>query len=190
MKNVLITGASTGLGLATARAFIAAGGYRLLLTARERSMSRFADEGLRETDQVFLREMDVTSAEQRQSVTSEVEERWGGVDILVNNAGIAIRSVVEHVTDEERRTQMDINFLAPMELVRLVLPSMREKRSGRIINISSVGGMMAMPTMAVYSASKFALEGATEALFYEVRPWNIHVSLVQPDSSALLPSRT
>jgi short-subunit dehydrogenase len=67
-----------------------------------------------------------------------------------------------------------------MELIRLVLPRMREKRNGRILNISSVGGMMAMPTMALYSASKFALEGATEALWYEVRPWNIKVSLVQP----------
>jgi hypothetical protein len=67
-----------------------------------------------------------------------------------------------------------------MELIRLVLPGMRRKRAGRIINVSSVGGMMAMPTMALYSASKFALEGATESLWYEVRPWNIHVSLVQP----------
>ena len=75
---------------------------------------------------------------------------------------------------------MAINFLAPMGLTRLVLPGMRSKRAGHVINISSVGGMMAMPTMAVYSASKFALEGSTEALWYEVRPWNIAVSLVQP----------
>ena len=75
---------------------------------------------------------------------------------------------------------MDVNFRSPMELIRLVLPGMRNKRAGRILTVSSVGGMMAMPTMAVYSASKFALEGAHESLWYEVRPWGIHVSLVQP----------
>ena len=75
---------------------------------------------------------------------------------------------------------LGINFRAPMQLIRLVLPGMRAKRAGRIISISSVGGMMAMPTMAVYSASKFALEGAHEALWYEVKPWGISVSLVQP----------
>ncbi len=91
-----------------------------------------------------------------------------------------MRSVVEHVAETDRLAQMDVNFRSPMELIRLVLPGMRRKRQGRIINISSVGGMMAMPTMAVYSASKFALEGATEALWYEVRPWNIKVSLIEP----------
>src|SRR5262245_16504087 len=75
---------------------------------------------------------------------------------------------------------MNVNFRAPMEMIRLVLPRMRERRRGRIINISSVSGMMAMPTMALYSASKFALEGACESLWYEVRPWGIKVSLVEP----------
>jgi short-subunit dehydrogenase len=113
-------------------------------------------------------------------VVEEAAREWGGVDVLINNAGVAYRAVVEHISDEGRWDQMNINFRAPLELIRLVLPRMREKRAGRILNISSVGGMMAMPTMALYSASKFALEGATESLWYEVRPWNIHVSLVQP----------
>jgi short-subunit dehydrogenase len=73
-----------------------------------------------------------------------------------------------------------VNFRSPMEMIRLVLPGMRAKQAGRVITVSSVGGMMAMPTMAAYSASKFALEGAHEALWYEVRPWNVRVSLVQP----------
>jgi short-subunit dehydrogenase len=111
---------------------------------------------------------------------AEASDRWGGVDVLINNAGVAYRSVVEHASEEERFDQMNINFQAPMAMIRLVLPGMREKQRGRIINVSSVGGMMAMPTMALYSASKFALEGATESLWYEVRPWNIKVSLVQP----------
>jgi hypothetical protein len=102
------------------------------------------------------------------------------VDVLVNNAGISYRSVVEHVSEEERLAQMDINFLAPMALTRKCLKDMRRKGYGRIVHISSVGGMTAMPTMAAYAASKFALEGASESLWYEVRPWGIAVVLVQP----------
>ena len=91
-----------------------------------------------------------------------------------------LRAVTEHAGEGEKFKQMDTNFRAPLSLIKAVLPKMRENRSGKIINISSVGGMMAMPTMSIYSASKFALEGATEALWYEVKPWNIKVTLVQP----------
>jgi NAD(P)-dependent dehydrogenase (short-subunit alcohol dehydrogenase family) len=178
--TVLVTGASTGLGLALARRLLATTDHRLILTARPGSLARFAEEGIHEGERVFLRPLDVLAAEHRRAVVDEADDRWGGVDVLVNNAGVMVRSVVEHLTDDDRIEQMRVNFVAPMELVRLVLPRMRERRGGRIINVSSVGGMMAMPTMAVYSASKFALEGATESLFYEVRPWNIRVSLVQP----------
>lgn len=178
-KVVLVTGASTGLGLALARALLATD-YRLILTARSESLVRFHQAGILESPRLWLRPLDVRNDKQRQQVIDEATSCWGGVDILVNNAGVAYRSVVEHINDEERLEQMAINFNAPMELTRLVLPSMRRKRWGRVLNISSVGGMMAMPTMAMYSASKFALEGATEALWYEVRPWNIRVSLIQP----------
>ncbi len=143
-------------------------------------MSRFAEAGIQPSNRVLLRPLDVTDAEQRRALVAEIEAHCGGVDVLVNNAGIAYRSVVEHVTEEERVEQMGINFRSPMELTRLVLPSMRQKRRGRIVNVSSVGGMMAMPTMSVYSASKFALEGARESLYYEVRPWGINVSLIEP----------
>ncbi len=176
---VLLTGASTGLGLAIARQLLACN-YRVILTARASSLGRFADAGIVEGERVWLRPLDVTSSEQRRAIVEEAEENWGGVDVLINNAGVSYRAVVEHVTEQERITQMDINFRSPMNLARLVLPGMRDKGCGRILNISSVGGMMAMPTMAVYSASKFALEGATEALWYEVRPWGIDVSLIQP----------
>jgi len=179
-QTVLITGASVWVGLEVARILLDRTGHRLILTARAGSMGRFAEAGITESERVRLRPMDVTDPMQRNAVVAEAEADWGGVDILVNNAGISVRSVVEHVSEEERLQQMAVNFLAPMALTRRVLPSMRAKRRGRVINISSVGGMSAMPTMAVYSASKFALEGASEALWYEVRPWGIRVSLVQP----------
>ena len=178
-RTILVTGASSGLGLALTLRLLETE-YRLVLTARESSLHRFADHGIQESERVRIRTLDVTDADQRERVVRETNREWDGVDVLVNNAGVSYRSVVEHTTDRERRAQMAINFLAPMDLARLVLPRMRAKRRGHVINVSSVGGMMAMPTMAVYSASKFALEGATEALWYEVRPWNIAVSLVQP----------
>jgi len=178
-QTVLLTGASSGLGLAIARRLIATD-HVVVLTARPTSLDRFAAEGILESDRVRIEPLDVTSHEQRLRVIRRIEHRFGGVDVLINNAGVSYRSVTEHVTVADVLAQMNVNFRSPMELARLVLPRMRARRSGRIINISSVGGMMAMPTMGVYSASKFALEGATEALYYEVRPWNIHVSLVQP----------
>lgn len=179
-STVLITGASTGLGLALAQRLIAAGEHRLILTARSSSIHRFAESRIEEGPNVWLRPLDVNDPDERRAVIEEAESEADGVEILVNNAGVAYRSVVEHVRDEERSAQMAVNFSSPMALIRLVLPGMRRRRRGRIVNISSVGGMMAMPTMAVYSASKFALEGATEALWYEVRPWGIRVTLVEP----------
>jgi hypothetical protein len=143
-------------------------------------LPRFAAHAIEESPRVRIRPLDVTKAEERAAVLAEAERDWGGVDILVNNAGLSYRAVVEHVLEEERLAQMSVNFRAPMEMIRLVLPGMRAKRAGRIVTLSSVGGMMAMPTMAAYSASKFALEGAHEALWYEVRPWGIRVTLVQP----------
>jgi short-subunit dehydrogenase len=178
-RTVLVTGASAGLGLALAKRLLTTD-YRLILTARASSLPRFAACGIVETERVHIRPLDVTAADQRRCLIEEANDRWGGVGVLINNAGLMYRSVLEHVSNAERLQQMDVNYLAPMDLIRLVLPGMRARHSGRIINVSSVGGMMAMPTMAIYSASKFALEGATEALYYEVRPWNIRVSMVQP----------
>lgn len=178
---VLVTGASAGVGLALSKELLRAPqSYRLVLTARSSSLPRFDDAGIQASDRVWLRPLDVTLASDREQLVDEIQRRWGGVDILVNNAGVAYRAVCEHVTEEDWIRQMKVNHLGPMELIRLVLPAMRERRSGRILNVSSVSGMMAMPTMSPYSASKFALEGATEALWYEVRPFGIHVTLVQP----------
>lgn len=177
--RILVTGASTGVGLAIARRLVDTR-HRLILTARKESLARFADSGIVESERIWLRALDVTVDGQRREVVDQANARWGGVDVLINNAGVAYWAVVEHVTEQDRMTQMDVNYRSPMELTRLVLPRMREQRWGRIMNLSSVGGMMAMPTMAVYSASKFALEGASEALWYEVRPFGIFVTLLEP----------
>jgi len=108
------------------------------------------------------------------------ERLWGGVDVLVNNAGVSYRSAIEEMSEADEQRQQAVNYLGPMALTRLVLPGMRARRWGRILNVSSVSGMMAMPTMGSYSASKWALEGASESLWYEMRPWGVSVTLVQP----------
>jgi NAD(P)-dependent dehydrogenase (short-subunit alcohol dehydrogenase family) len=178
--TVMVTGASTGLGLALAHRLLRDTEHRLVLTARESSLPRFAAAGITDGPRVAVLPLDVTDGAERRAAVAGAVARFDAVDVLVNNAGVAFRSVLEHVTENDFLQQMDVNYVGPVELTRLVLPAMRARRRGRIINVSSVGGMMAMPTMAIYSASKFALEGATEALYYEVRPWNIHVSLIQP----------
>ena len=178
-RVVLVTGATTGIGLALARQLIALD-FRVVLTARASSLSRFVDEGIRESERVRLCALDVTCAEEANRLYAEIAETWQGVDVLINNAGVCYRAVIEHLSDEDEEQQFAINYLGPLHLIRLVLPYMRQRRQGHVINLSSVGGMMAMPTMGGYSASKFALEGASEALWYEMRPWNIHVTLIEP----------
>lgn len=177
---LLVTGASAGLGLALAKTLLRETSYRLILTARPTSLGRFAAEGIAPGPRVRIVALDVADPASRASALAAVEAEWGGVEILVNNAGLATRAVAEHLNDADLRQIMAVNFFGPLDLIRRVLHGMRERRRGRIITVSSVGGMMAMPTMAAYSASKFAIEGACESLWYEVRPWGVGVSLVEP----------
>lgn len=176
---VLITGASTGIGLALTKLLMGLP-YRVVATARATALPRFEAANVLNAERVWVRALDVTKEAERKQLVEEVVERWGRVDVLVNNAGISYRAVGEHIGVIEAENQFAVNVLAPMQLTRQLLPVMREQRKGHIINISSVGGMMAMPTMGLYSASKFALEGASEALWYEMRPWGVRVVLVQP----------
>jgi len=176
---IMITGCGSGLGLAVAELLYKQDQYRLVVTARNRSV-KMLKEKFPESDRLMIRELNVALEKQRKNLIEEIERTWGGVDILVNNAGISYRAVVEHMTDEDEFLQIQTNYLGPMGLIRLVQPKMRERGRGKIINISSVSGMLAMPTMGAYSASKYALEGASEALWYEMRPLGINVVLIQP----------
>ena len=176
---ILVTGCASGIGLAIAELLQKQDIYRLVLTAREKSLP-ILKKHFQENENVLLRALDVTDDFARNHLVREIVKLWEGVDILVNNAGISYRAVVEHMTEKDELLQISTNYLGPMGLIRLVLPGMRERGRGKIINISSVSGMLAMPTMASYSASKYALEGASESLWYETRPFGITVSLVQP----------
>ena len=179
-RVVLLTGASVGIGLAIARLLKEEPQTHLILTARASSLGRFRELGISESSRLWLRELDITKDEQRRAVVDEITETFGGLDVLINNAGITYRSVAEYATQLELSHQMAVNYEGPMALCSLVLPRMRQRKQGRIIQVSSAGGLVAMPTMGLYSASKFALEAASEAMHYEVRPFGIRVSLVLP----------
>lgn len=176
---VLVTGCASGIGLAIAHLLYHQKSYRVVITAREKSLEHLRTI-FAQNDLFQIRALDVTNEYDRNRLIFEIDKFWGSVDVLVNNAGISYRSVVEHMTDKDEELQISTNYLGPMGLIRAVLPTMRERGRGKIINISSVSGMLAMPTMASYSASKYALEGACEALWYETRPFGIDISLIQP----------
>jgi short-subunit dehydrogenase len=179
-KVVLVTGASSGLGLAIAKQLIVDSHYFLVLTARSSSVFRFEDEHIASAENLWLRDLDTCDHLQMTRVIAEIDANLGGVDILINNAGVTERSTVEETDEISRQHQLDVNYLAPFDLIAQVLPPMRRKHFGRIINISSAGGFMAMPTMSAYSASKFALEAASESLWYEMKPWGISITLIVP----------
>jgi hypothetical protein len=176
---VLITGCGSGIGLAMIELLYGEPHYRVVATARESSLAGLR-ERFPETDRFWIRPLDVTNPAQRAALINEICLKWQGVNILVNNAGVSYRAVVEHMSTAEEQHQFDTNYFGPVGLIRAVLPHMRKLGRGKIINVSSVSGMLAMPTMGSYSASKFALEGISESLWYEMRPFGINVSLIQP----------
>lgn len=179
-RVAIITGASTGIGLETARQLMSRGVF-VVLTARESSLDRLQGQDfLAEPSQYWLRSLDVRNALQRRELLDEVEKHLGRVDILVNNAGVVYRTPIEYAYEFESKEQMLVNFHAPLEMIKVCLPLMRKVGGGRIINVSSAAGFFSVPTMGLYAASKHALEGASEALYYELKPWNIRVTLIEP----------
>ena len=176
---VLLTGSASGIGFAIAKLLYEQKEYRVFITARKKNLADLRLK-FKEDERFKIGYLDVTQESDRKRVIDEISTVWDGVDILINNAGISYRAVVEHMSEQDEYLQMATNYFGPMALIRLVLPSMRARGRGKIINISSVSGMLAMPTMASYTASKHALEGASEALWYEAKPFGIDVSLIQP----------
>ncbi len=177
-KVVIVTGCGSGIGLELAKKLYDRLDLRVVATARKKTLEQVR-KIFNETERFIMRELDVTDDDNIYSLIHEITLLWGRVDVIINNAAVCFRAVIEHMDFEAELLQLKTNYLGPMALTRSVLPIMREQRSGLIINVSSVSGMLAMPTMGSYSASKHALEGATEALWYEARPFGIKVNLVQ-----------
>ncbi|MDZ4745974.1 MAG: SDR family oxidoreductase [bacterium] len=178
-RVIILTGSSGGIGLELMK-LTHEKGVRVMATALPDSVHLITEAGFRESDKLMIRPLDLRDHANIDRVVKETLMCWGRIDVLINNAGISYRGVAEQMSAEEELEQMTVNYLGPMSLTRRVLSVMRLQRRGHIVNVSSVGGMMAMPTMSSYSASKWALEGASEALWYEMRPFGVFVTLIEP----------
>jgi NAD(P)-dependent dehydrogenase (short-subunit alcohol dehydrogenase family) len=170
-RVVLVTGASSGIGLACAT-HLAGRGFRVYGTSRRAAAGPVGN--------VTMLTADVTDDQSVDQAVAAVMDREQRLDIVVNNAGMGIAGPVENTSIEEARSQLEVNFFGALRVCRAVLPAMRSQRSGYIVNIGSIGGLIAIPYQAMYSASKFALEGLSEALRMEVRPFGIRVVLIEP----------
>ena len=177
MSTWLITGCSTGLGRALAEAVIGAG-HTAVVTARD--VTRVADLGESTPDRVLPVALDVTNADQVASAVQQAQERFGGVDVLVNNAGYGYRAAVEEGDDADVRTLFETHFFGTVAMINAVLPGMRARRTGAIVNISSIGAQLTPVGSGYYSAAKAAIEGISGALRGELAPLGISVTVVEP----------
>jgi NAD(P)-dependent dehydrogenase (short-subunit alcohol dehydrogenase family) len=179
-KSVLVTGANSGIGLVTALE-LAAAGWDVHGSVRSEAKAEVVEQAAAERGvAVHTVQLDVDDEASCARGVAEVQERTGGLYALVNNAGYAQSGAVEDVTDELVRRQLETNLVAPMRLARLVLPGMRARRSGVIVNISSIAGRLSQPLMGWYCASKHGLEAVTDALRMEVEGDGVRVVLVEP----------
>jgi NAD(P)-dependent dehydrogenase (short-subunit alcohol dehydrogenase family) len=168
----LVTGASSGIGKAAAQA-LAAAGFQVVGTSRNSSR-------VTPGNGVTYVDLDVTSDESVSAVVKHVIERFGRVDVLINNAGVGTAGAAEESSVAQAQSVFDVNVFGPIRMTKAILPHMRAQGSGRIINISSVLGLVPQPYMSVYVASKHAIEGYSESVDHEVREHGVRVLLVEP----------
>ncbi len=173
-RAVLVTGCSTGIGRAAAER-LARGGWNVYATARRpEAVKDLADAG------AHVLALDVTDEESMRHAVDTVAEEAGAVSVLVNNAGYGLQGPMEETPMDEVRRQFETNVFGLVRLTQLALPGMRAQRWGRIVNISSMGGRMTLPGGAFYHGTKYAVEAISDALRFEVRPFGIAVTLVEP----------
>lgn len=172
-----ITGASSGFGAAFARHALDAG-HNVVITARR--LDKLQQIAAHAPDRVLARQMDVTDPAQIADAVRAAEDRFGGIDVLINNAGYGIVGAVEETPEAELRAMMETNFFGAVAVTQAVLPMMRKRRTGAIVMMSSLGGQLSFGGFGPYSASKFALEGMTEALAREIAPFGLKAMIVEP----------
>ena len=176
-KVWFITGCSTGFGRALATNLLDSG-YRVAVTAR--NAEKVADLVAINPENAFAVALDVTDKDQVAAAVAKTEEHFGRIDVLVNNAGFGYFGAIEESDEAEVRSMFEANFWGLADMTREVLPKMRERRSGTIVNISSIGGFVSFPGLGYYHATKYAVNGFSETLKKEVEPLGIKVVLVQP----------
>lgn len=176
MKTWLITGASRGFGARIAQLALE-GGDNVVATARNATL---ITDKLGERSNLLAVPLDVTNADQARQAVKAAVERFGGINVLLNNAGFGLLGAVEEASAEEVERLYRTNVFGLLTVTRAVLPQMRKQKSGRILNISSIGGYRAAAGFGVYCSTKFAVEGLSEALHAELAPLGIHVSVIEP----------
>lgn len=180
MKKVLISGSSRGIGLETALAFGRAG-YQVFATLRNPDGATELTQKIKaESLPISLHAMDVNSNESVTSCMNQIMQDHGAMDVLVNNAGIGLNGSIEEMPISEFKAVMETNFFGAIRCIQAVIPSMRIRKSGCIINVTSISGRLTTSPLGCYSASKFALEAVSEALAQEVKPFNIRVGIIEP----------
>jgi NAD(P)-dependent dehydrogenase (short-subunit alcohol dehydrogenase family) len=177
MKTILITGVSSGLGRVMAEEALHRG-HRVIGTVRQEEQ-RQAFQALT-PDRAIGRLLDVTDTAAAQRTVREIEADLGGIDVLINNAGYGLRGMTEELDLHALREQFEVNLFAPVALIQAVLPAMRARRAGHIVNIVSQGAIITFPGLGAYHGSKFALLGMSDALAKEVRPLGLRVTAVLP----------
>ncbi len=176
-KTFLITGVSSGLGQAFATAALRAG-HRVAGTVRSSEAGQ-AFEALA-PGRTRAIQLDMADSDAMPAAVADAERALGPIDVLVNNAGYGHEGALEESTIEELRRQFDVNVFGPVALIKAVLPGMRSRRRGRIVNVTSMGAFITMPGISFYCGSKFALDGISETLGKEVAPFNVHVTSLAP----------
>ncbi len=175
MKTILITGSSSGIGKTTAKYF-AAKGWQVAATMRNPDN----EKELQNISGIKIFKLDVLSESSIVAAIQEILLSFGTIDVVLNNAGYAVAGAFETVSPEQVMHQFNVNVFGLMNVVRNILPHFREHNNGTIINVSSVAGFAAIPGYSLYSASKFTVEGFSESLSFELRPFNIKVKIIEP----------
>lgn len=180
-KTVLITGTSTGVGLETALLF-ASKGYNVYATMRNLAKKEALETAAKEAGfNMHIKQLDVTDSDSVSSCMKEILSEVSTIDILINNAGAGFVRATEQATEEEMMWQLNLNLMGVMRMTKAVLPLMRAQRSGHVINISSVGGLVGQPFNEIYCATKFGVEGYTEGLASYVQPhFNVKFTAIEP----------
>ena len=173
-KIALVTGASAGIGEATARRLAAMGITTYAAARRTERMEHLVQHG------IHVIKLDLTDEKSIQECVAKIHEQSGGIDILVNNAGYGSYGAIEEVPIQEARRQCEVNLFGLAALTQLVIPHMRQQRSGRIINVTSIGGVQAFPYGGWYHATKFAVEGLSSSLRQELSPFDVQVVIIRP----------
>ncbi|MGM0607182.1 MAG: SDR family NAD(P)-dependent oxidoreductase [Candidatus Muiribacteriota bacterium] len=180
-KIILITGCSSGFGLLCAVRLC----RKHIVYATMRNLNK-SEELLKRVKQnngkIYLKELDVIKKDTIEKIFKDLKEKYGKLDILINNAGFAGAGCFEDMKDKEFRNVMETNFFGVLNVTKMLLPLIHKSERGKIINISSIAGKVSYPALGAYNSSKYALEGFSESLRYELRPFNIEVLLVEPGS--------